>query len=112
MAGRERSPFFKEHLRGITVAKAASVPAPSAPTRATASYLAHEQMPLQRTAAVKRNKEARDWASAAAALVADAVQRLLGRPLCLDEAFMSAGLDSLGAAHSTVSCSGCRTIGP
>ena len=76
--------------------------APAVP-KASAAILRsmHEQLPRHEAATVKRTKEPEDWAAAAATLVEEVVQRLLGRPLRLDEPFMSAGLDSLGAAHLT-----------
>lgn len=60
----------------------------------------HEQLPRHRADTVGSNKEPEDWAAAAATLVEEVVQRLLGRPLRLDEPFMSAGLDSLGTQHT------------
>ena len=101
VAGRQRSLFFTEHLRGVATVKAASTIAPAAPKASTALIQVHEQLPRHGAAAVKSNKELQDWAAAATALVDEVVQRLLGRPLRLDEPFMSAGLDSLGAAHLT-----------
>ena len=99
VAGRQRSPFFMEHLRSVATVKAASKIAPAAPKAPTATHLVHEQLPRHGAAAVKSIKEPEEWAAAAAMLVEEVVQGLLGRPLRQDEPFMSAGLDSLGAAH-------------
>ena len=77
--------------------------APAAPEASIAINLVHEQLLRHGMVTVKSVKEPEDWAAAAATLVEEAVQRLLGRPLRLDEPFMSAGLDSLGKSHLTPS---------
>ncbi len=97
VAGRERSPFYAEHLH----AQAAAVTLTSAQhstggaVQRAASGTLRSRAPAATPPSVPQ--AARDWAAAGAALVADTVQRLLGRPLRPDEPFMSAGLDSLGA---------------
>ena len=101
VAGRQRSPFFTEHLRSVATVKAASSVPPAAPKASAASLLVHEQLPRHGAPTLTCKKEPEDWAAAAAMLVDEVVQRLLGRPLRLDEPFMSAGLDSLGAVHLT-----------
>ena len=103
VAGRQRSPFFTEHVRSVATVKAASMTAPAAPKASNAILGMHEQLPRDGAAAVKSTKEPEDWAAAAATLVEEVVQRLLGRPLRPDEPFTSAGLDSLGAARLTPS---------
>ena len=99
VAGRERSPFFAEHLRSHLPGRAAATPVLAAPSAMHAPGTVSEHGQQRREGAGARGggeRARRDWATAAAALVADAGQRLLGRALRPDEPFMSAGLDSLG----------------
>ncbi len=97
VAGRERSPFYAEHLhaqRAAVTLTSAQDSAGAAVRRAVSGTL-RTSTPAATPSSVPQ--AGRDWAAAGAALVADTVQRLLGRPLRPDEPFMSAGLDSLGA---------------
>lgn len=104
VAGRERSPFFAEHLRSHPRAPARpALDAPS-PTHVPGPAPEHAQQRREGAGAHRSGERARrDWATAAAALVADAGQRLLGRALLPDEPFMSAGLDSLGGSRTSPS---------
>lgn len=96
VAGRERSPFFAEHVRSHSAPARPALDAPS-PTHVPGPAPEHAQQRREGAGAHRGGERARrDWATAAAALVADAGQRLLGRALLPDEPFMSAGLDSLG----------------
>ena len=95
VAGRERSPFFAEHLHA-QAALATLTPHPGSGWAAVQPVAPGLRQSVPAEAAPLSSPAGRDWAAAGAALVADTVQRLLGRPLRPDEPFMSAGLDSLG----------------
>ena len=97
VAGRERSPFFAEHLRSHPRAPARPAHNAPSPTRVPGPVPERAQQRREGAGAHRGGERARwDWPTAAAALVAGAGQRLLGRALLPDEPFMSAGLDSLG----------------
>ena len=95
-AGRERSPFFAEylHAQAPVATQTAAQDSGGAAVQAAVPGPRHSSTPAVAAPAVP--PAGQDWAAAGAALVADTVQRLLGRPLRPDEPFMSAGLDSLG----------------
>ena len=107
VAGRERSPFYAEHLhaQGAAVSLASVQFSAGAAVQRAASGILRSSTPAATPSSVP--PAGRDWATAGAALVADTMQRLLGRPLRPDEPFMSAGLDSLGALPTSLVSASC-----